>query len=273
MKTPKISVIIPTYKPKDYLWTCLDSLQRQTVGKDAFEVLLVLNGDRQPFEHEIQQRITGYAFPVRLLYSSPNGVSRARNLGLDNAQGQYVSFLDDDDWVSPTYLEHLLYNASDDAIVEANVIQIIDGTTEEKPHFLGRAFKKCKQSGDTRLLQARSFFSSACCKLIPRSVIGNNRFHENISHGEDAFFMYVLSPFIREIKLTDEQAIYYVRNRSLSAARNKKNWKKKCRKHLYMAWIYAMTYLSHPLRYHFWFTTTRILGSLREVVKTVRSLV
>lgn len=42
----KISVIIPTYLPKDYLWECMDSLENQTLSKDEFEVILVLNGER-----------------------------------------------------------------------------------------------------------------------------------------------------------------------------------------------------------------------------------
>lgn len=50
----KISVIIPTYKPKAYLWECLDSLVAQTFAKKDFEVLLVLNGCLEPYRSEIE---------------------------------------------------------------------------------------------------------------------------------------------------------------------------------------------------------------------------
>lgn len=272
MKSPAISVIIPTYKPQGYLWTCLDSLERQTIGKEEFEVLLVLNGDRQPYEDEIRQRLDDYSFPIRLLYSSPNGVSRARNMGLDNVKGQYISFLDDDDWVSEIYLGNLLSHASDHGIVEANVIQIVDGTSEEKPHYIGRAYKKCRESGNTDLLSARSFFSTAWCKLIPNAVIADTRFREDITHGEDAFFMFLLSSKVQTIELSDEAAVYFVRNRPLSASRNKKLLGKKCRQHALMAWVYTYTYLFHPFRYNFLFTMTRVLGSLRLVAKTIKRM-
>ena len=45
-----ISVIIPTYRPQAYLWECLDSLNRQTLSKSSFEVVLVLNGEQAPYD-------------------------------------------------------------------------------------------------------------------------------------------------------------------------------------------------------------------------------
>lgn len=79
----KISVIIPTYAPKDYLWECLGSLENQTLSKDEFEVILVLNGEREPYESLIRKKLPEYSFASTLLYSTPNGVSRARNLGME----------------------------------------------------------------------------------------------------------------------------------------------------------------------------------------------
>lgn len=53
----KISVIVPTFKPKDYLWECLDSLVAQTLAKDDFGVLIVLNGCLEPYRSEIKAYI------------------------------------------------------------------------------------------------------------------------------------------------------------------------------------------------------------------------
>ena len=133
----KISVIIPTYLPKDYLWECMDSLENQTLSKDEFEVILVLNGEREPYESNIRKKLHEYTFTNKLLYSTPNGVSRARNLGLDHAQGQYICFIDDDDWVSDSYLEELLSRANANSIVAANVIEVDEETKEVSgKHFL-----------------------------------------------------------------------------------------------------------------------------------------
>ena len=53
---PKISVIIPTYTPKDYLWDCLKSLEQQNLSKEYFEVILVLNGEQEPYFSLITER-------------------------------------------------------------------------------------------------------------------------------------------------------------------------------------------------------------------------
>ena len=54
---PDISVIIPTYTPKEYLWECLDCLEQQTLNKDSYEVLIVLNGTKEPYFSLIKERI------------------------------------------------------------------------------------------------------------------------------------------------------------------------------------------------------------------------
>ena len=63
----KISVIIPTYLPKDDLWECMDSLENQTLSKDEFEVILVLNGERKPYESNIRKKLHEYTFTNKLL--------------------------------------------------------------------------------------------------------------------------------------------------------------------------------------------------------------
>ena len=51
----EISVIIPTFRPQDYLWECLDSLFSQTLPKDQYEVIVILNGEREPYHEMIQK--------------------------------------------------------------------------------------------------------------------------------------------------------------------------------------------------------------------------
>ena len=59
----KISVIIPTYRPGAYIFECLDSLRHQTLPKNQFEVIVVLNGERNPYEEQLFE----YSFHVNLL--------------------------------------------------------------------------------------------------------------------------------------------------------------------------------------------------------------
>ena len=95
----KISVIIPTYKPQDYIWECLDSLIKQTFSCDDFEIILVLNGCNNPWQENIEKYVEKNmrGMNVQFFISEMAGVSNARNLGLDNAKGEYVTFIDDDD--------------------------------------------------------------------------------------------------------------------------------------------------------------------------------
>ena len=94
----KISVIVPTYQPANYLWECLDSLCRQTLAPKEFEVVIVLNGCNEPYFGRIQQYIHAHQnHNFQLIQTEVGGVSNARNIGIDQSKGEYLAFLDDDD--------------------------------------------------------------------------------------------------------------------------------------------------------------------------------
>ena len=94
--TPKISVIVPVYKAEAYLHRCVDSILAQTF--QDFEVLLIDDGspDRSG---EICDEYARKDKRVRVFHKENGGVSSARNMGLDNARGEYVCFVDSDDWL------------------------------------------------------------------------------------------------------------------------------------------------------------------------------
>ena len=145
MNDIKVSVIIPTYRPGDYLYECLGSLCRQTLGCDSFEVIIVLNGCNEPYSEEIKEYVADkmQGYRVRFMQTDRPGVSNARNMALDAACGEYVAFIDDDDWVSPGYLADLLAEAAKGAdVVEANVADYdeTDGTCHDD--YLTRAFHR-----------------------------------------------------------------------------------------------------------------------------------
>ena len=105
----KISIIIPTYKPDYYIWECLDSIKEQSLEKNMFEVLIILNGEKEPYYNNILNYIKKYKLlNFKLIYTEQGGVSNARNIGLDNCKGDYISFIDDDDYITKEYLQVLL---------------------------------------------------------------------------------------------------------------------------------------------------------------------
>ena len=104
----KISVIVPTYKPQAYLWECLDSIYNQTFPKTDYELILVLNGCCEPYNTRIKEWFSKHSdLQVQYFQTDEGGVSNARNIALDNAKGDYVTFIDDDDLISPEYLKEL----------------------------------------------------------------------------------------------------------------------------------------------------------------------
>ena len=259
----RISVIIPSYKPGDYIWHCLESLRHQTLAKDAFDVTIVLNGCGEPYLSLLKEGIGRYSeLTVRLLHTEQGGVSNARNLGLGASEGEFVCFVDDDDWVSPTYLEHLLTGAGAGRIVAANVWDSEETTGQLRPDYITKAYEGLKPKGTVGLVEGRSFMSSSCCKLIPRELIGTTRFDTRFALSEDALFMAALSHRVREIRLASEDCIYYRRVRQTSASQASRL--QRLQKSARVACAFAALFLAHPFRYNPLFFSTRILASLRK---------
>src|SRR5690554_1613370 len=98
MDNYKLSVIIPTYKPQNYILECIDSLQKQTLNKIFFEVIIVLNGDKEPYYTEVENYIKEHD-NFKIIHTATAGVSNARNIGIDTAKGSHVVFIDDDDFI------------------------------------------------------------------------------------------------------------------------------------------------------------------------------
>ena len=99
---PLISVIVPVYDVEKYLPKCLDSLLAQTWRN--LEIIVVDDGSPDG-SWDIMQDYAARDSRVRIFRKKNGGVSAARNFGMDAAEGEYLGFVDPDDWVSPHYLE------------------------------------------------------------------------------------------------------------------------------------------------------------------------
>lgn len=259
--TPEISIIIPTYAPGELLWTCLDSLEQQTLGKEAYEVCLVLTRDEEPCFDKIKEHLKNYKMKVSLIYCEHKGVSFARNMGIEFAKGKYLTFIDDDDLVSPNYLEQLSKNSCDNGITVANMIAFRGQVENVADHYLSSAYQQYDVRKKKNIFRHRSLLSSACCKLIPRPLIGDIRFRTNLSHGEDSFFMFMVSAGIKQINVTPPSAIYYIRKRDDSSSRSKENRRKKQKMEIKLFYFYTKEYFSHIKKYNLLFYVSRIVAT------------
>ena len=99
---PKISVIVPVYNVEKYLRRCIDSILSQTFSD--FELLLIDDGSKDK-SGEICDEYAAKDARVRVFHKENGGVSSARNLGLDNAKGDWITFSDSDDELLPDAFE------------------------------------------------------------------------------------------------------------------------------------------------------------------------
>lgn len=259
-----ISVIIPTYKPGSYLFECLDSLKSQTFSSKYFEIILVLNGDKEPYLSMIESyRDKNGLLNMKVIYSKEKGVSQARNIALNNSLGNYVAFIDDDDLISPTYLEELYKNSTIDIVALCYPLSFIDNTMDIRPFGITKNYK-----GDGQLhslIQTKKFFSGPCYKLIHKRIIGNNRFDKRFIIGEDSLFMFQISKNIKNVAFTTKNAVYYRRFRVNSAITSKRSLGFRINNVMLLLKSYTKIYISDMSHYSFIFYLTRVLGTLKTV--------
>lgn len=267
----KISVIIPTYKPKEYIWECLHSLSWQTFPKDAFELIIVLNGCCEPWKGDIERYIDANmgGLSVKLIQTDQGGVSNARNIGLDNAQGEFITFIDDDDYISPTYLDSLYQNTmGDGTVVLSNAVAFNDGLPDTLlPYPISDVYKQYSRRKTISMLsRVRKYFSGPCMKLIPRNVIQDRRFDVRFKNGEDSLFMFLISDKIDTIRFSDSTAVYYRRNRRNSAVTSYRPFSDVFKNTVRLITCYSQIFWSSPSKYSFCFYMTRIFASIKTVI-------
>lgn len=255
----QISVIIPTYKPKEYLQNCLNSLFDQTLENKFYEVLLILNGEKDPYFNYINELI-GNKANYRLFYCEENGVSKARNIGLENSKSQNIVFIDDDDYVSKNYLEKLLSKKL--KYPEASIIQSnfkVDLNTYITEDYISKAYKDLKDT-DYNLIRYRKFLSSVCGKLFDRSTINNNVFNESLGIAEDALFLFKISKSINKMVLSSPSSVYYRRVRENSIQTSKFSLKSEFKNYFKKIYLFSQIYLKEIFNYNLLFYLSRVFA-------------
>ncbi len=266
----KISVIIPTYKPKEYIWECLHSLCMQTFPKCDFEIIIVLNGCNEPWKSEIGSYIkfdmTG--LNVRFIQTDTGGVSNARNIALDYAKGEYVTFIDDDDYVSSKYLELLYEKADANSIVLSRPFAFNDGDpTQSVPYPMMDIYDEMHDKTNICISsKVRKYFSGPWMKLIPMNFIQERRYDVRFKNGEDSLFMFLISDRIKDIKFAERDSVYYRRYRIGSAVTSKRSKCEIIRNGLLQICVYSKYFFMRPFAYNVGFFFTRIIATFKQII-------
>lgn len=264
----KISVIIPTYKPKDYFWECLDSLISQTIARENFEVIIVLNGCKDPWLKLIKDYIETYMYGmnINLIVTELAGVSNARNLALNVAKGEYITFIDDDDYVSPSYLYDLFEVASKDTISLCYPISFLDGENIFKPFYITKDYISNKFSNQFHWYRARRYFNGPVYKLIHRDIIGDRRFDTRFTNGEDSLFMFLISDRFQYVSYASKETIYFRRIRPGSAMTAQKSFITKLINETNLFMARTVIFISNPIKYSLRYYLRSILSSIRKLI-------
>lgn len=207
MNQPKISVIVPVYNAEKWLRRCVDSILAQTYTD--FELLLVDDGSTDG-SGAICDEYATLDPRIRPFHKPNGGVSSARNLGLDNANGEWICFIDSDDEINNL---QVLYTTDWDSDMIFFTLKIIN----KNGTYYSEIPKLTSESSDTKENYIRSYlhlhiFNSVCAKLIRRSIIKNLRFNKTIKFGEDALFNLQLIESVNKITLCNNVEYIYHRN-------------------------------------------------------------
>lgn len=205
---PKISIIIPIYNVEKYLKKCLDSVINQTF-QDT-EIILVNDGSPDNSQIIVNEYKKKYPKKIKFYIKENGGLSSARNYGLKYAKGEYILFIDSDDYIDCTMVEKLYSsiekNHSD--IAMCDFIKVYENKTKKDyvKTFYGDEYDK------------KNFLMSSpgvCIKLVKRKIIKDNKikFMENVWF-EDVAFSLKLILMSSKISYVNEGLYYYFKHKS-----------------------------------------------------------
>ena len=212
---PKISIIVPVYNVDRYLENCINSIINQSFYN--FELILIDDGS----EDDSGKICDNYAKKdkrIKVIHKKNEGVSRARNIGIDLSKGKYIMFCDSDDFVKRDWCKGL-YDLQKNNL---NSICLCGFTTinfrGNKCEYIDKVLDKNKKINhinikDFFLLYEKHLVNSPCNKIYESQIIKKNniKFNENITLGEDLLFNLKYFEFVKgDIVVLNECKYNYI---------------------------------------------------------------
>ena len=224
-----ISIIIPVYNVERYLRQCIESVIAQTF--EDWEAILVNDGSKDG-SLAICQEYAAKDKRIKVIDKSNGGPSSARNKGLENAQGEFVYFMDADDWIETKFLENFEQNAVAtkrccyetqseiatktidepyDIIFQGFVREFSDGRVEESFAMDADTSVMSKEEIICRLYKER-VYGWSCCKLFRREIIEKHhiRFDESLRLWEDELFTSEFLKYAEKVKTVNSHLYHYI---------------------------------------------------------------
>lgn len=212
-----VSVIVPVYNVEKYVLKCIDSIRRQTYTN--LQIILIDDGSTD-CSGEICDRVAKEDHRISVIHKPNGGLSDARNVGLSVSQGDFVCFIDSDDWIEPETIRHAVLEMEDsDVVIWGHSTDVVD----ENENVVYSSVHKTKGiiNKDTgfefflrpgTMAQAGFAWNKLYCMQILKD--NNFKFEKGLSLVEDMVFNFPLYLVCDRIKFIDYIGTHYIqRNR------------------------------------------------------------
>ncbi len=215
----KVSVIIPCYNVEHEIDRLMECIKMQTIGIENLEIIMVNDGSTDRTASKLVSWEEQYEENILLVYCEQNsGMSYARNIALDAASGDYIAFIDADDWIAPDYIRRLLemcmkYN-SDIAICRHDRLSVFK-KENNKITAKGKEYNYTFENIDEKrqFLVSHVLSTSVWGRLYKRSFIEEHQLRFPVGvHYEDTYFCYMSYMYAEAVSKCDDIMYHYYRN-------------------------------------------------------------
>lgn len=220
MSGEKISIIIPCYNVKNMVSECLDSIIAQTIGLEHLEIILVDDASTDETVSVLKKYEEKYPDNIMLVLCEKNGKQgTARNIGLSYATGDFISFVDSDDWIHPDMYKVLvdIMSKTDSDIVQFGFNTVVDGKTMQYIPVDDVQIQVYDYAANRKeyLFNSNILNESCWSKLYRKSLIdcAGVRYAEGVAY-EEPLFTYPLKFYVNKAAVTDAKLYYYRYNKN-----------------------------------------------------------
>lgn len=209
-----VSIIVPVYKVETYLPQCIESI----LAQDYENIELILVDDGSP-DHsgEIADAYAKKEHRIRVIHKTNEGVAKARNVGMEVAQGEFILFVDSDDWISKDHVNHLMSlqnkDDSDMCITTSFFTQKTDKQTANE------VIQTISSEKAAALLLSPKIVVGSYNKLYRKKWLDDNNIRQNtkLFSGEGLHFIVTAAQHANHVTISNRKIYYYRRNVQESA--------------------------------------------------------
>ena len=250
----KVSVIVPVYKVEQYISKCLDSLVNQTL--EDMEIIVVNDGSPDNSEKIIKDYAKKYK-NIKYLKKENGGLSSARNFGLKHAIGEYIGFVDSDD-----YVDKRMYQMMYEKAIESSadlVVCDLNYVYEDKEE---KAYSNIKTDTTDIKSIMNNIYPAAWNKLYKKELFDNEVYFKEGVWYEDVEFIYRLLPYVNKIGVVHEHFYKYIqRENSIIRTIDKRLYN----------YIDKITFIQNMSKKITYSQVSKIIDIIEDIKKKIRS--